>query len=1103
MKRKFFQILMIVATTVTLGVFVSCKDTNEDLYRDLDLRLQAIEGSATVPEAMQKQLDNMQKQLDLYKEQLDKIKQCDCGDMKKVIEDLQKAIEDLQKAQVDPAAFASMQEAINTLTENYTIINNYITNVGVSKEELAEAVKMLEDKIAAIKQCECDLSKLAEIEKTAADALALAKDAASRIEEAQKTADAAAAAAKTASEDAKTALEKAIAAAEDANTAKELAEDAKSIAEDAKKIADAADKLSKINAEAISKIELQLVSMSDSLKHAYETADQAWAQAKGNKEAIELLSETVEANKEAIAELKDVEIPALKGDIATLFNTVESLSGEIEDLKKEIVKLYEYSDANLEKAKAYTDLEIALVRADIANINTDIFNLREDLNGAIDEIEGVKDAVDEINEALDELDNRVTENSTKIGEVESKLDTAMKDFQDKIDALQKDIDDLTERVEKNEKDIADIFGQLDELRNTLAKQVTGIIVQGTVNPAFGSLSLPVNVQSNVLLAYYGEANTDIQFPTNSTANYVDDRYVLSWKDLYLLGMNGKEPIFKAGDVIMQNDEYNAGTLYLTVNPNTVNFEDLKLTLVNSQDEESYIKLGDLKRSDKVLQFGYSRAAENGFYECYANVASEDVNKVQTVNVNASGLKDDIKALLEDRSSVLLKDLAVDFAELVKSLKLDASAVKCEWEDAEGQKHAVYSNYNIAATAFKPISLTSYKDINVKKVPGYNHVVYYLDRAAGRIKNDIHIIMKDAYGQPVVKKIRNLTVNKLNIIDALEEKAIQGFNISKKIEIDGVDYTLGVEDVTVPVKWTDGPLDLTTLDIAGPCLVISGTNKATVVVPIKNSETTVGYAAVPAGDVTIKTTSNPNTVDVVIANGNTITINKEGTTKVNLTEFISFDVNSVTVNVDMTKEINDLWNKYQDDFVGTNASLEQIKAIIKDVNNMLDQWNHYEAKLAALVDADKDWVMSVVNHYNSKFVNFINNINLRLQPIMFATDENGSKWLSEAKEYPTVLGQNVDLIATTWNLELIAPLAKKHVGITDVIYNDKSAKEDDETCLTELKRVNGLKKLNEVLPGDIMRLTATDLKPGYVYEIAYSGLDFHGKIATRKYYIKIK
>ena len=123
--------------------------------------------------------------------------------------------------------------------------------------------------------------------------------------------------------------------------------------------------------------------------------------------------------------------------------------------------------------------------------------------------------------------------------------------------------------------------------------------------------------------------------------------------------------------------------------------------------------------------------------------------------------------------------------------------------------------------------------------------------------------------------------------------------------------------------------------------------------------------------------------------------------------------------------------------------------------------------------------------------------------MFATDASGAKWLSESEVYPTVLGQNIDLIATTWSLELLAPLAKKHVGITNVINGDKSAKDDDATCLAELKRVNGLEKLNEVLPGDIMRLTATDLKSGYVYEIAYSGLDFHGKIATRKYYIRIK
>ena len=511
----------------------------------------------------------------------------------------------------------------------------------------------------------------------------------------------------------------------------------------------------------------------------------------------------------------------------------------------------------------------------------------------------------------------------------------------------------------------------------------------------------------------------------------------------------------------------------------------------------------MKRSDKVLQFGYSRAADNGFYECYANVAPEDVNKVQTMNVDASGLKDDIKAILKNRSAADLKGLAIDLAEAVKSMKLDANAVKCEWEDADGQKHAVYSNYNVAATAFKPISLTSYKDLDFKKVPGYDHVVYYLNKAANKIKNDIHVVMWDAYDQPIVKKIQNLTINKINFEDLVD---LEDFNISKKVVIDGSEYTLGLEDVPAAIKWVEGDFDLSTHNVKGTCLVISSTNKVRLVAPVWNSDKSiVGYASIPVGDVTIQASSTPNAVDVVIFN-KTITVKKDGITYIKLSDVIDFDALTVTVKVDMRDKVKELLESYQDKFDGeggVNYTLDQVQAMVKDINNMLDRWNHYEDRLDGMVDNYKDKVMSIVNKYNSKLVNFINNINLRLQPVMFATDATGTKLLSEAEEYPTVLGQNLDLIATTWNLELVAPLAKKHVGITNVINGDKSAKGDDATCLAELKRVNGLEKLNEVLPGDIIRLTATNLKSGYVYEIAYSGLDFHGKIATRKYYIKIK
>lgn len=1106
------------AVTVTLGMFVSCKDTSGDLEQEFNGKFADY---ATLQQAVQQHQADIASLQALIDELQGKICKCDPDLMGK----LKTFMTEWEKAGVSPADLKNMKALLDEIEPNYQTILNFVTNIGVTKDELDSAMNVLRDEMAGQGgDCPCDLARIDSIEKKAIQALNLAQDASDRLVKTDSIAKAAAQAAQAAADIAQAAADAAQAAAdaakkagEDAEAADKKAQSALDLANELKGIAEAADSLSKANKESIITINNQIttinnrfVSISDSLQSVYSYADSILVIADANKMAIEKLDSTVKADKEILDELKD-KIPGLEDNINTLFNKVDSLGTEIENLKPEISKLYTYADANLDKAKAYTDLEIALLRAEINGMEIDleplrkelldsIFNLREDMNAAITKLS------EALNDSVSNLSERINENTLKIGEVDHKLDSIAEDFKDSLAQLRSDISDLEKRVKKNEDDIKDIFGQLEILKENLKRMVTGIIVQGTVNPAFGTLSLPVNVQSNVLLAYYGEANTDIQFPTNSTANYVDDRYVLSWKDLYLLGMNGKEPIFKAGDVIMQNDYYNAGTLYLTVNPNTVDFSKLQLTLVNSQDEESYVKLGELKRSDKVLQFGYSRAADNGFYECYANVAPEDVEKVQKINANVSGLKDDIKQLLQKpiiNRTFSLRTLAVDFAELVKSLKLDANAVKCEWEDADNQKHAVYSNYNVAATAFKPISLTSYKDLNVKKVYGYDHVVYWLDQAISKVKNDIHVVMWDVYGQPVVKKIRNFTVNRLSIIDDLQDKAVHGFSISKEVEIDGTNYTLGLEDVNVPIIYSDDPVDLSSLGVSGPRVVISGsTNKAEIVVPVKSAGTTVGYASVPAGNVVVKATSNPAAVDVVIAN-QTITVNKDATTNIKLSDIIKFDGMTVTVNADLSQELAKFWDKYKEDFVGTNTSLEQIKAIVEDVNKMLDLWGHYEDKADAIVDSYKDWVMNFVNHYNNKFVNFTNNINLRLQPIMFATDASGAKWLSESEVYPTVLGQNIDLIATTWSLELLAPLAKKHVGITNVINGDKSAKDDDATCLAELKRVNGLEKLNEVLPGDIMRLTATDLKSGYVYEIAYSGLDFHGKIATRKYYIRIK
>ena len=50
MKKKLIQILMLLVVAVSIGAFVSCKDTNEDLYNEL--RNQTSVGDQTLAERL-------------------------------------------------------------------------------------------------------------------------------------------------------------------------------------------------------------------------------------------------------------------------------------------------------------------------------------------------------------------------------------------------------------------------------------------------------------------------------------------------------------------------------------------------------------------------------------------------------------------------------------------------------------------------------------------------------------------------------------------------------------------------------------------------------------------------------------------------------------------------------------------------------------------------------------------------------------------------------------------------------------------------------------------------------------------------------------------
>ena len=306
-----------------MGIFVSCKDTSGDWYTELNGKFA---DNATLQEAMRQHQEDIARLQGLIDDLQGKICKCDPDLMNK----LKNFMNDLDANNVSAADLKNMKDLVDAITSNYQTINNFLNNLGVSKAELDSAMNVLRSEMED--GCDCDLS----IEQKAISALNLAQDASNRLIETDSIAKAAAEAAK--------------AAAEAAKAAGDSAQSALELVRELEKIANAADSLSKANNVSIQILNARFESFSDSLQNVYKYADSILVVVDANKLAIEKLDSTVKADKEILDQLKE--------QVPDLYNKVDSLGTEIENLKPEITKLYEYADANLDKAKAYTDLEI-------------------------------------------------------------------------------------------------------------------------------------------------------------------------------------------------------------------------------------------------------------------------------------------------------------------------------------------------------------------------------------------------------------------------------------------------------------------------------------------------------------------------------------------------------------------------------------------------------------------------------------------------------------------------------------------------------------------------------------------------------------------------
>lgn len=554
----------------------------------------------------------------------------------------------------------------------------------------------------------------------------------------------------------------------------------------------------------------------DQLKNDYAAGDEAL------KKRIDNLEIVIEQLKETIKELKNcnceeeisnlwIAINKADGDIKTLNNLYQTLGGQVTSLETIISENKDkWSQAVEDAAAALKLAKLDSIRLDsLGGDLADYDKMRDALAGALKDANGNWMSLEEYIEAQGFL----TSDDIKDFVTNETLQSELEKFQNQIDDLSSKLETLTTEINTK-------FGLL---QNSLNKFVSSVLIQGTDNPVFGSFAFPANISSNVLAAYYGDVK-DLKFPTDEPYNYVDAQNALSAKDLEMMGVAAGSQDFYNGRVVsgMLPDGNvaagNAGTLYVTVNPNTVDATGATAVLVNSQDSKSGVMLSPLAETDKVLNFGYTRATGNGFYEAKATVTPSVVDEVspRISYDDLKGLKDEIK----DAVNAIRNKGNVDITGLVYSVYsissniLDAQAVKFPWSDTDiyGNtiERATYSQYSLAATAVHPLSFAFAKDVHYDEFPGINKVEDIIGDMFNKIEDaiptidvddlNIHIEIEDFVFDPVELEDGSVVVN-VDIVDEETGKHYkQTIDITDKVE-EAVNEALGsaAGDVSAYIK----------------------------------------------------------------------------------------------------------------------------------------------------------------------------------------------------------------------------------------------------------------------------------------------------------------
>lgn len=592
------------------------------------------------------------------------------------------------------------------------------------------------------------------------------------------------------------------------------------------------------------------------------------------------------------------------------------------------------------------------------------------------------------------------------------------------------------RLSQLEEDFEALKEAVENLQDARAKQITGIVVQQVTNPAFGTYrSLLTNAETNLLVAFYGEASKYIEFPS------VDPQVVV-----------------KAGKKLLKG-EGNAGKVWLTINPNTVDMTGFKgLTLENSQQQACGIVLGELQPSETLIHMGFTRSAENGLYEATATLPLENIDDPKLhIQIDKSLVKNKMKEAVSSakgkKIAPTMKALATIGYEAIGALnKIEGQAVKSSWTDKFGE-HSVYSNYNIGALAVQPVGFNAVDGIFAdggQYWRGYDKAKRFIDKTYNKIATKLVNTLNDQFKLNKIKADLADVRTKIHRIDSVK---ISPDAFRMKVELDTTMYLAIKANPTVTadpkIDWSEALGSVTIYEeyVLNPDGTITGK---------------------PGTEKTVKTLEDENKIKITVNPDVKVDFDiKSYDPKDPAYTVVKIEFKNTRV-VDMTQKVQSMVDEINAGFSDTNLLLDAMETLLGDAQDMLENINKIEQKILDGV------YMERVYKYMDKIAKKIGDYTPMLfKPALLMNSDSGFGLVGSKGAPSVVKTTNVTVLPTTYAAELLTPIYKKYV------------------------RVNGVD--GKIVEGQELEIT---LQKG-INKIEYYALDYQGNEIGGEYYIEVK